>query len=109
MADAGKATWLVEVQNDQADSYSLTGAKNSPLGTVDPGGLLDVTITASNCKKQPELTAVQLLASDNDSGIWYIFTYKDGKAKGKLHDSSDPGWLGILGAVAEAAAEAQYK
>ncbi len=107
--DDGNASWLVELQNDESQSFSVSGEKHTSLGTVEAGGLLDLTIAAPNCKKQPQLTAVEMPNSDDDTGLWYIYTYKDGKAKGKLHDSSAPGWLDILGAVAVAASQVQIQ
>jgi hypothetical protein len=105
--DNGNAAWLVELQNDQSHSFSISGEKHTSLGTVEAGALLDLTIAAPNCKKQPQLTVVEMLDSDDNTGLWYIYTYKDGKAKGKLHDSSDPGWLGIAAAVLEQVAAQQ--
>jgi len=103
----GKAAWIVELQNNELDRYSVSGEKHSSIGTVEPGQVLDVTLSAPNCKKQPEVTAVQQLGSDDDPSLWYIYTYKDGKAKGKLHDNNDPGWLGIAAAVMQEVAAQQ--
>jgi hypothetical protein len=104
-ADGQTATWVVEMQNDMSDAFALS-SKRFQLGAVEAGQLVDVTIEAPNCKKQPEVTAVEQVTGD-DQSLWYIYSFKDGKAKGKLHDANDPGWLGIVAAVAAGVAAAQ--
>jgi hypothetical protein len=99
--------WYFQVRNDMANSYSLTGAKNAGLGTVDSRSVLDAWVPASNCKKQPELNATEIPAQDDSSGLWYTYSYKDGKAKGKLHDANGISWLDVLSATAAGLAAAQ--
>jgi len=102
--DRKSASWVVEIQNNMPDSYAI-GNKNTSLGSIESGQALDFTINASNCKSQPEITAVEQVGGDQ--ALWYIYSYKDGKAKGKLHDATNPGWLGVVTAVAEGVAAAQ--
>ena len=99
--------WYFQVKNDMGNSYSLTGPKNTGLGTVDSGSVQDVWVAASNCKKQPELNATEIPSQDDSTGLWYAYSYKDGKAKGKLHDANGISWLDVLSAAAAGMAAAQ--
>jgi len=103
-SDRKHASWVVEIQNNMPDSYAVSD-KNTSLGVIDSGQVLEFTIPGSNCKKQPEITAVEQVGGDQT--LWYVYSYKDGNAKGKIHDDTDPGWLGIVAAVAEGMAAGQ--
>lgn len=103
-SDRKNASWVVEIQNNMPDSYAVSN-KNTSLGSIESGQMLEFTIPGSNCKKQPEITAVEQVAGDQT--LWYVYSYKDGNAKGKIHDDTDPGWLGIAAAIAEGMAAGQ--
>lgn len=103
-SDRKHASWVVEIENNMPDSYAVSN-KTTSLGSIESGRVLEFTIPGSNCKKQPEITAVEQVGGDQT--VWYVYSYKDGNAKGKLHDDTDPGWLDIAAAIAEGMAAGQ--
>jgi len=100
------ATWFIGVGSGQGNNFTVTDEKHSNLGTVTPGGKLEVTLSRPNCKKQPEIVAWE--QNPDPDGEHWVFSFTSGKAKAKWVTGGDPGWLATLAAgVGQVAAQQQ--